>query len=132
MGGLAAGDLVVVALPPEAPRIVILADKDISGASLADLMDEAEDDVLATWRGIRTRAPNRTAPTRWSASTRRSSGAPTSSASSPTMTLSSASVGALMLKRNDEWAVTRRYMTLGSVGEICKPDDIDPLPPAAE
>ena len=28
-------------------------------------------------------------------------------------------VGALMLEQNDEWAVTRRYMTLETVAAIC-------------
>ncbi len=29
-------------------------------------------------------------------------------------------VGALMLEQNDEWAVTRRYMTLDTIDEVCK------------
>ena len=41
-------------------------------------------------------------------------------------------VGALMLKQNDEWAVCRRYMTLETVTELCKPEDIEPLSLAAE
>lgn len=41
-------------------------------------------------------------------------------------------VGALMLEQNDEWAVTRRYMTLERIEEVCHPDDINPLPLAAE
>ena len=41
-------------------------------------------------------------------------------------------VGALMLEQNDEWAVSRRYMTLEIVTEVCKPEDIEPLPLAAE
>ncbi|MEO9969703.1 MAG: transposase, partial [Hyphomonadaceae bacterium] len=28
-------------------------------------------------------------------------------------------VGALMLEQNDEWAITRRYMTLETVAAIC-------------
>ncbi|MBK5911026.1 hypothetical protein CCR85_05915 [Rhodothalassium salexigens] len=41
-------------------------------------------------------------------------------------------VGALMLEQNDEWAVTRRYMSMESVADLCQSDDIDPLPLAAE
>ena len=41
-------------------------------------------------------------------------------------------VGALMLEQNDEWAVCRRYMTLETVTELCKPEDIEPLSLAAE
>ena len=40
--------------------------------------------------------------------------------------------GALMLEQNEEWAVTRRYMSLEPVGELCRPDDIEPLVIAAE
>jgi transposase-like protein len=29
-------------------------------------------------------------------------------------------IGALMLEQNDEWAVTRRYMTLETVAAICE------------
>ncbi|MBF0249724.1 MAG: transposase, partial [Alphaproteobacteria bacterium] len=41
-------------------------------------------------------------------------------------------VGALMLEQNDEWAVTRRYMTLETVEELCQPEDIETLQIAAE
>ena len=37
-----------------------------------------------------------------------------------------------MLEQNDEWAVRRRYMTQEIVTEVCKPEDIEPLPLAAE
>jgi hypothetical protein len=45
----------------------------------------------------------------WSASTARSSGAPTWSQSSAAIVRL---IGALLLEQNDEWAVQRRYMTL--------------------
>ena len=35
-------------------------------------------------------------------------------------------VGALMLEQNDEWAVTRRYMTLETVAAICNDTNMDP------
>ena len=34
-------------------------------------------------------------------------------------------VGALMLEQNDEWALTRRYMTLKTVAAICEDKAID-------
>ncbi len=34
-------------------------------------------------------------------------------------------VGALMLEQNDEWAVTRRYMTLETIDEVCKDQTVD-------
>jgi putative transposase len=34
--------------------------------------------------------------------------------------------GALMLKQNDEWAVTRRYMMLETVAPICEDITMDP------
>ena len=34
-------------------------------------------------------------------------------------------VGALMLEQNDEWAVTRRYMTLEPIDEVCKDQTVD-------
>jgi hypothetical protein len=40
-------------------------------------------------------------------------------------------VGALMLEQNDEWAVTRRYMTLETVAVICKDNIMDPAKIAA-
>ena len=40
-------------------------------------------------------------------------------------------VGALMLEQNDEWAVTRRYMTLETVATICEDNTMDPAKIAA-
>ena len=40
-------------------------------------------------------------------------------------------VGALMLEQNDEWAITRRYMTLETVAAICKDTTMDPANIAA-
>lgn len=40
-------------------------------------------------------------------------------------------VGALMLERNDEWAVIRRYMTLETVAATCDDDPMDPAMIAA-
>ena len=40
-------------------------------------------------------------------------------------------VGALMLEQNDEWAVTRRYMTLETVAAICHDTQMDPAMIAA-
>lgn len=35
-------------------------------------------------------------------------------------------VGALMLEQNDEWAVTRRYMTLETHAAICEDNTMEP------
>ncbi len=40
-------------------------------------------------------------------------------------------VGALMLEQNDEWAITRRYMTLETVAAICDTTPMDPATIAA-
>ena len=40
-------------------------------------------------------------------------------------------VGALMLEQNDEWAITRRYMTLETVAAICDTTPMDPATTAA-
>lgn len=36
-------------------------------------------------------------------------------------------VSALMLEQNDEWAVTRSYMTLETVAAICEDQAMDPV-----
>jgi putative transposase len=36
-----------------------------------------------------------------------------------------------MLEQNDEWAVTRRYMTLETVAAVCDDDNMDPAMIAA-
>jgi hypothetical protein len=36
-----------------------------------------------------------------------------------------------MLEQNDEWAITRRYMTLETVAAICDTDPMDPAKIAA-
>ena len=40
-------------------------------------------------------------------------------------------LGALMLEQNDEWAITRRYMTLKTVAAICDTAPMDPADIAA-
>jgi len=37
-----------------------------------------------------------------------------------------------MLEQNDEWAVTRRYMTLETVAAICEDTTMDPAKIAAQ
>jgi len=34
-------------------------------------------------------------------------------------------VGALLLEQNDEWTVSRRYMTLETISEVCNDDEVD-------
>jgi len=36
-----------------------------------------------------------------------------------------------MLEQNDEWAITRRYMTLETVAAICETDAMEPATIAA-
>ena len=85
----------------------------------AELMDEAETDVLAYMSFPPRIEPSCTRPIRSSASTARSSAAPRWSASSPTRTAVDRLIGAILLEQNDEWAVQRaRYMTLETIAPI--------------
>ena len=58
------------------------------------------------------------APTRWSASTARSAGAPTSSGSSPTTASLIRLASMLAIEQNDEWLVGRRYLSAASMGPL--------------
>ena len=40
-------------------------------------------------------------------------------------------VGAILLEQNDEWAVSRRYMTLETVARLDDPEDVTPTAIAA-
>ena len=93
---------------------------------LAELMDASRDDVLVyTLPPRASTGPRSRPPPRWSASTARSSAGPTSSASSRTTDRAAVRlVGALMLEQTDEWAVSRRYLSLESLTAISH----DPVP----
>ena len=54
-------------------------------------------------------------PTRWSASTKRSAAAQTSSGSSPTTPQLIRRAGALLSEQNDEWLLQRRYLSAESM-----------------
>lgn len=87
-------------------------------------------------------APSCTAPTRWSASTARSSAAPRSPGSGfarpragsgifPNEAAITRLVDAILLEQNDEWAVQRaRYITLESIAPLSE-DPIVSLPNVA-
>lgn len=99
---------------------------------LAELMDEAEDDVLAHMafpKELRTKLHSTNPLERLNKEIKRRTnvvGIFPNEASVVRL------VGALMGEQTDEWTVARRYMTLEAVKELCQPDDIDPLPLAAE
>ncbi len=88
-------------------------------AKLADLMERAEDDVLAYktfpaphWRQIHSTNPLE----RLNKEIKRRTNVV---GIFPNEAAITRLVGALMLEQNDEWAVTRRYMTLETVAAIC-------------
>ena len=98
---------------------------------LAELMLRAEDDVLsykafpkAHWRQIRSTNPLE----RLNKEIKR----PTNVVCIfPNEQAIRRLVGALMLEQNDEWAVSRRYMTLETVAAICEDITMDPAKIAA-
>ena len=99
---------------------------------LAALMDDAEDDVLAhmAWpKDLRAKLHSTNPLERLNREIKRRTNVV---GIFPNDDAIVRLVGALMLEQNDEWAVSRRYMTLEIVTEVCKPEDIDPLPLAAE
>lgn len=99
---------------------------------LAELMDQAEDDVLAhmAWpKELRPKLHSTNPLERLNKEIKRRTNVV---GIFPNDAAIIRLVGALMLEQNDEWAVTRRYMTLETVEELCKPEDIEPLQLAAE
>jgi putative transposase len=67
-------------------------------------------------------APSCAPPIRWSGSTARSAGAPTWSGCSPTMRRA----GSLLIEQNDEWLVSRRYLSETSMAELSQTSTTDP------
>jgi len=92
---------------------------------LAELMARAEDDVLAYktfpkshWRQIHSTNPLE----RLNKEIKRRTNV---IGIFPNEAAITRLVGALMLEQNDEWAVTRRYMTLETVQQVCQDDTLD-------
>jgi hypothetical protein len=64
----------------------------------------------------------------------RSSGGPTSSASSRTKPVSARLIGAVLLEQDDEWLLQHRYMQIEGMAELTPPlmdADAAKLPPLA-
>jgi transposase-like protein len=92
---------------------------------LAELMARAEDDVLAYktfpeshWRQIHSTNPLE----RLNKEIKRRTNVV---GIFPNQAAITRLVGALMLEHNDEWAVTRRYMTLETVAKVCEDNTLD-------
>ncbi len=94
-------------------------------AKLAELMARAEDDVLAYktfpeshWRQVHSTNPLE----RLNKEIKRRTNVV---GIFPNEAAITRLVGALMLEHNDEWAVTRRYMTLETVAKVCEHNTLD-------
>jgi hypothetical protein len=61
-------------------------------------------------------------PTRWSGSTARSVGAPTSWGVFPNDAALLRLAGSLLIEQNDEWLVSRRYLSEASMAELTTPE----------
>jgi transposase-like protein len=92
---------------------------------LAELMARAEDDVLAYktfpeshWRQIHSTNPLE----RLNKEIKRRTNV---IGIFPNEAAITRLVGALMMEQNDEWAVTRRYMTLETVQQVCEDNSLD-------
>ena len=92
---------------------------------LAELMARAEDDVLAYktfpeshWRQIHSTNPLE----RLNKEIKRRTNV---IGIFPNEAAITRLVGALMMEQNDEWAVTRRYMTLETVQQVCEDNTLD-------